>query len=367
MRTGILTFHRCINYGSYWQARCLLEGLSARGHAVELLDHRSARVDRAEWRCALDPLLPEHSGPADRLLYARKARRFFEALAGLPHSAAFNLEQPAGLASYERIVVGSDEVWNLDHPWYGGHPLFFGHGLGPGRLVAYAASGGHYRAGRGLDAWRASGLRRFDHLSVRDRNTRRLVQPHARTPPAVVLDPCLQFGTHEAMQAVGDVARGPALVYGHHFTPAFAAQARRWARHRGARLVSIGYRNGWADENWLDAGPEEFDHAMRSARGVLTNFFHGCVFALRLRKPFMCEYSAYRSLKIQDLLRDLSAVRHRAHEGTPPAHFDAGLDPPLSPRIEARLAVRRAMSEAFLDRALPPSPANLRPAAHAAD
>ena len=28
--TGVLTFHRCINYGSYWQARCLMEGLRRR-------------------------------------------------------------------------------------------------------------------------------------------------------------------------------------------------------------------------------------------------------------------------------------------------------------------------------------------------
>ncbi len=27
LRVGVLTFHRCINYGSYWQARCLVEGL----------------------------------------------------------------------------------------------------------------------------------------------------------------------------------------------------------------------------------------------------------------------------------------------------------------------------------------------------
>jgi hypothetical protein len=29
-RVGVLTFHRCINYGSYWQARCLVEGLRKR-------------------------------------------------------------------------------------------------------------------------------------------------------------------------------------------------------------------------------------------------------------------------------------------------------------------------------------------------
>jgi hypothetical protein len=30
-KLGILTFHKCINFGSYWQARCLAEGLRARG------------------------------------------------------------------------------------------------------------------------------------------------------------------------------------------------------------------------------------------------------------------------------------------------------------------------------------------------
>ena len=52
-KIGVLTFHRCINYGSYWQARCLVEGLRARGHDAVLLDHDSPQVNRAEWRCAL--------------------------------------------------------------------------------------------------------------------------------------------------------------------------------------------------------------------------------------------------------------------------------------------------------------------------
>jgi hypothetical protein len=49
-RIGVLTFHRCINYGSYWQARCLVEGLRERGHDAVLLDHNSACTNVAEWR-----------------------------------------------------------------------------------------------------------------------------------------------------------------------------------------------------------------------------------------------------------------------------------------------------------------------------
>src|SRR3954470_9533735 len=84
LRVGVLTFHRCINYGSYWQARCLVSGLRARGHDAVLLDHESARVNRAEWRCALRPLLPEATPRADFPLYAAKARKLLRAIDALP-------------------------------------------------------------------------------------------------------------------------------------------------------------------------------------------------------------------------------------------------------------------------------------------
>src|SRR3954469_11840111 len=92
-RVGVLTFHRCINYGSYWQARCLVEGLRARGHDAVLLDHQSPRVNRAEWRCALrpDPRSGVNTYGAE---YRAKARRFFAAFDELPQSEPFPLEAP---------------------------------------------------------------------------------------------------------------------------------------------------------------------------------------------------------------------------------------------------------------------------------
>jgi hypothetical protein len=81
-KIGVLTFHRCINYGSYWQARCLVEGLRAAGHDAVLLDHVSERVNRAEWRCALSPSCRRRPRAADRRLYRAKVDRFVEAFAG---------------------------------------------------------------------------------------------------------------------------------------------------------------------------------------------------------------------------------------------------------------------------------------------
>src|SRR5919112_638062 len=154
MKVGVLTFHKCINYGSFWQARCLMNWLRARGHEAELMDHDCACIRRAEARCALQPKLPARTPRHELKAYPTKPRRFIEAVAGLPLSPRFSLHEPEAASDYDAIVVGSDEVWNFRHPWYGSKPIFFGDGLKADRFVSYAASFGNHSAWDGIDpAW----------------------------------------------------------------------------------------------------------------------------------------------------------------------------------------------------------------------
>ena len=46
MKTGIITFHAAMNYGSALQAFALQEYLTARGHSVEIIDFRSQAQER---------------------------------------------------------------------------------------------------------------------------------------------------------------------------------------------------------------------------------------------------------------------------------------------------------------------------------
>jgi hypothetical protein len=348
-KIGVLTFHRCINYGSYWQARRLVEGLRSRGHDAVLLDHDSPRVNRAEWRCALRPLQPAPTPLADHPLYALKARKFFSAFAALPLSRRFDLDQPQGMELYDLVMVGSDEVWNLSHPWYAGYPLFFGDGLRAGRLVSYAASFGSYDASAGLERDWAERLRNFSGLSVRDENSRQLVRRSLDREPELVLDPCLQFPPSKPrVKATSDEV----AVYGHSFPDWFARHLRRWAGARGLRLVSIGYRNDWADENWIAAGPEDFARFMARARAVATNFFHGCVFALANATPFICALSGYRFNKIAALATTLGAEDRLVGEQTPSSDFADLLEAPLAPEILLRIEALRVQSQAYLDHVL---------------
>ena len=71
-KVGVLPFHDCINYGAYWQARCLADGLRSQGHDAVILDHRSWRVDMRELTWGLWPVSPDFIPPLDYLRYARK-------------------------------------------------------------------------------------------------------------------------------------------------------------------------------------------------------------------------------------------------------------------------------------------------------
>lgn len=347
-RTAVLTFHRCINYGSYWQARCLVEGLCERGYDAVLLDHHSGRVNRAEWRCALAPLVSHERAGTDLPLYAGKTRRFLDAFEKLPLSPRFDLDRPEEMDAYDLVIVGSDEVWNLRHPWYGGHPVFYGEGLRAGQIASYAASFGNQDAQEGLDRHWASKLSEFSQISIRDENSRRLVTDALGREPELVLDPCLQFSHLIAGEAPSDMPPYIA-VYGHGFPAWFTENIRVFAQDRGLRLISIGYRNDWAHEQWIDAGPEAFAGFMAGAQAVVTTFFHGCVFALVNRKPFACALTDYRSNKIGDLTSTVGARRHLVSQDTPSSQYWTILGEAPENGIAARIRSLKQRSDAYLD------------------
>jgi hypothetical protein len=350
-RIGILTFHRCINYGSYWQARCLAEGLRARGHDAVLLDHHSRRINLAEWRCALRPI-PDAPANQNRSAYVEKARKFFAAFDGLPLSRPFPLHEPEQSEACDLVLVGSDEVWNLRHPWYGGKGVFYGEGLTAKRLASYAASFGNQSASGGLDDYWSSRLERFDAISVRDRNSQTLVAEATGRLPPLVLDPCLQFG-HLIPKTAMPGSDGPyAVVYGHGFPDWLTKSIAAWARDHDVRLVSVGYENAWAHEQRIDAGPMEFAALMANSRAVITNFFHGCVFALVNGKPFVTAPSDYRFNKVRDLVAALGAERHMVSNSTSAADYDAILGTALHPSIAHSIAALRVQSDSYLSNVL---------------
>jgi hypothetical protein len=352
LKIGVLTFHRCINYGSYWQARCLVEGLRARKHNAVILDYDSVRVNLAEWKCAFQPVLPTLVPESDHPLYRKKILEFFRAFESLPLSPRFQMDNPAEMEQYDVVVAGSDEVWNLTHPWFGKCPIFYGDGIRADRLVSYAASFGNYQASWGLEHHWAKKLLNFEAISVRDENSRAIVTNSIGIVPEMVLDPCLQFPIATEGSNNGNLRKPYIAVYGHNFSDSFALEIRRLANQRKLPVISIGYRNDWADEQWITAGPHEFAHFIANSQAVATNFFHGCVFALVNRKPFVCETTPYRNNKLHGLMMKIGGEKHLIYAGNPSTVYDTYLSEPLDPAILQKIEMLRQTSNEYLDRAL---------------
>jgi hypothetical protein len=91
---------------------------------------------------------------------------------------------------------------------------------------------------------------------------------------------------------------------------------------------------------------------MAGAGAIVTNFFHGCVFALLNGKPFISATSPYRSNKITALTANLGAARHLVDEHTPAADYRLLLDRPLNADIPRRISRLRDRSRRYLDAVL---------------
>ncbi|STY31147.1 Polysaccharide pyruvyl transferase [Legionella wadsworthii] len=352
LNIGILTFHKCINYGSYWQAKCLIKGLQARGHEVTILDHHSTSINIAELKCAYRPLLPTQLNRADYPLYREKIQGFFRAFQSLPLSSPFNINKPEEMKAYDVIVIGSDEVWNLTHPWYGKIPIFFGEGLFAKRIISYAASFGNYSAWNGLEPYWIEQLKNLDQISVRDENAQAIFRHALNFNPEIVLDPCLVFPLEIDGGKTAVLQDNFIAIYGHHFSNSFIAKLRKWAKQKNMTLISIGYRNDWADKQWITANPNDFALFMAKAKAVATNFFHGCIFALRNNKPFICEPTSYRSIKLLCLMELLDGENHIVYNHTPSTVFNGLLSNLPEEKMIHKIEFLKAVSNAFLDEAL---------------
>jgi hypothetical protein len=116
--------------------------------------------------------------------------------------------------------------------------------------------------------------------------------------------------------------------------------------------VSIGYSNDFADEQRIAADPHEFARLMAGAQAVITNFFHGCIFAVVNGKPWASAPSDYRSIKIPDLAAMLGAEHRLIDEQTSEEGLSELLEMPVQPSVRDTIQSRRKHSSAYLDAAL---------------
>ena len=347
------------NYGSALQSWALCRSVDLLGHRAVLMDYCPDVLRDAN---PLDPFhnmwdkdaesqrMCELTMPAIRENYKKFGRFYTERFNR--SKGAYTSENFCDSVEREGLngfVCGSDTIFCIDEfkgfvdGYYANYPCM------KGRSIAYAASFGDSHFTEADYETLDHRLANFKAIGLRENAMLDYVKSHATAPVARVVDPTLllTIAEYDKIAANKDSRKPYLLLYTRRYNPRMEAFAIRYAHEQDLGIVEISLRATNAElghEMRYDAGVEEFLALVRDASFVVTNSFHGLIFAVQYSRPVIVFSREQGDSKINEAL-DLFGMKGRllsTGDETMPAETDYTL-------VHARLAEARRMSLVFLE------------------
>ena len=286
MKVGILTFHRGPNYGGYMQAWHMREAIRSFGHDATLINYQNARHHAAE-QIRLRGLSP--SAVKGLVLHTLKSLPFRPYVRELSEYPFTTDPREVPWQEFDRVVVGSDVVWNFTHGTHGLDPVFFGADSSQANVpfMAFAPSCGESSPDGELPEYVSRGLKRFESIQVRDEATATLVEKTTGTRPPLVVDPT--WLQDDPVVTCGKIPKNLkyALVYGQGATGTRARQLGDYCRKRGLKIVSAASPCEVSTHRLYSIDPFEWADLFRRAECVITSTFHGLLYAIKHNMPLI--------------------------------------------------------------------------------
>lgn len=293
MKIGIVSMQRLINYGSFLQAYGLKHLLEDLGHTVEFIDVKLSNgkflnIPQKEKINPVKELLRPILKSKMHNLSIKRERNFknvYFKILGLT-------EYPNEKLDYEATVIGSDEVFSYcQFVKWGGTELYFGEGIKSDKLISYAASFGYTTIEDlkkiNMDEQITNYLKKFDAISVRDKNSREIVEKLCGATPNENLDPVLIYDFEKLVpQKVKH--KNYIFVYGYDnrlVEGKYVNQIKAFAKKHKKKIVCAGVYQDWCDV-MVDVNPFELLSYVKNADFVVSETFHGTVFSIKYQKDF---------------------------------------------------------------------------------
>lgn len=328
----IVTLCKSPNFGAYLQAFALKEVLSEYGYQVSFLDIYDEANNKKRYKALFRGWKRK---PLGILFNFRKLVAFRRA------EKRLDIVSRDEVSEFRVAFIGSDEIWSVTNGSFNSAPEFFGLGLSGLMKFSYAPSVGN----SGIEDMLhypdfMEGLRQLDSMSVRDEESFQVATEAAqRNDVSIVLDPTFlhDFSVDEEDFHVG---RPYLLVYTYGFSAEVVDDVKSYAHRRGLNVISAGFYHSWADKN-IPCTPFEFLSLVRNAGCVVTDTFHGSIFAIKYRKNFV-SYGRHKK-KVKYLLESLGLSDCLVEPGylagdeaieTDYSNIDAALKPLIDSSLE---------------------------------
>lgn len=288
MNIGIVTIYDAYNYGSFLQAFAMQEFLKLKGHEVVILDC-SLSVKSIVSRKYLAKSLKRSMLKLRRFCAYRKDWKLL------------SIQHIRSISNLDVVIIGSDEVWNIDNESFEHVKQFYGIDCRARRIITYGPSLGYatkdsYKLYPELIEAIKQNIGQF---YVRDAFTEEFLKSFVNKKIKRVCDPTLLLYDRWMEYAKTFSLEYKYLVYySYKDNTPFKDYIKRFAKEHNLKIVTVGFAYKWCDEQ-LIVTPREFLSLINQAQFVVTSTFHGTVFSSLLKKRFVVIHPA---VKVMDYL-----------------------------------------------------------------
>lgn len=296
MKICTITCQNADNHGARLQCYALVKYLQMQGHEVEVIDYRP------DYMRGVTPLFyfPKSLKDFVKLfmylpnrIRARKRHWLFEAFSKkwIPRTKIYwsidELRQNPPVA--DMYIAGSDQIWNTTFRNGTDSGYYLDFGDENVRRESFAASFATEELVPSTVDFVKENLKRFDKITVREQSAFKILeklgfQGELQDDPVFML-------TKEQWDDVADgtgAGEKFVLVYDFYLGDDIKKKAKEIAKERGLKIYAIcSAPLRYADKNFELAGPETFVSLVKNASYVVSNSFHGTVFAMIYNVPFV--------------------------------------------------------------------------------
>ena len=308
MRVAQMTFDGYFNYGNILQKYALQHTLKKFAEVTEVLWSDPSKFILDTGKFDFLPDIPPNTDPLNNQKYFLNEvvrvtkikefeNRYIKTRFDIPY-----IEEIAD--DYDFFVVGSDQVWQP--AWI--KPKFFLNFVPRQKKIAYAASIAAPAIPDQLKNFFKQGISGFDYISVREEKSVEIIKELTGQDALLVIDPTMTLTPQEWLEIAQKPSwlnekyeRGYILTYYLRNNP--PPFVKDLAKYLNLPLINLMH---W-DNYWhYIISPEEFIYLFSKASLIFTHSFHGCVFSILFRRPFMnveVDNAQYMSTRIPGLLK----------------------------------------------------------------
>lgn len=313
---GIVTYHKYfnfVNYGSMLQCYAMQQALNKLGVENEVVDYCNDALLDKDIDDPIKNMWDKRflSTFGCRLSYPEihKVNKKFENFWNLHYrktpqkytSKNFNE------LSYDGYIIGSDTVWCTEESEGFDDGFFANYGCMKGKNnITYSASVGDTGFQEKDRATLTGLLKNFKNIAVRENVNLGILSDCTQQEIFCSIDPTLLLDVEDYTKLEAPLAtdRPYLLLYSRQYNKEMFAFAEKVAKKRNLQIIDISLRkqNMFKHKMAYNTGVEEFLTLTKNADCVVTNSYHGAIFAIQYRRDFYVFTRTQAGNKISFLL-----------------------------------------------------------------